>query len=116
MTPLRRTDVDMDQRDLLGKLAEDRIMADSGAALDSVGQAAARLLADLYTVGLEHGVTPQDWAAVTALPGACWDAARALARRQLLIQDRASRLANGQSQLPRPDARSVDRPGRGRAR
>ena len=79
----------MDQRDELRKLAEEKIVAESGAALDRVSMTAARLLADLYATGLEHGITPQDWAAVTALPGACWDAARALGRRQQLAAERA---------------------------
>lgn len=38
----------MDQRENVWKLAEDKITAQSGAALDHVGEAAARLLADLY--------------------------------------------------------------------
>lgn len=79
----------MDQRDELRKLAEDKLVVASGAALDRVGEAAARLLAELYATGLEHGITPQDWAAVTALPGACWDAARALDRSQQLAAERA---------------------------
>ena len=79
----------MDQRDELRKLADEKIVAESGAALDRVGVAAARLLADLYATGLAHGVSPQDWAAVTALPGACWDAARAVDRRQQLAAERA---------------------------
>ncbi len=79
----------MDQQDELRKLAEDKIVAESGAALDRVSMAAARLLADLYATGLEHGITPQDWAAVTALPGACWDVARAANRAQQLAAERA---------------------------
>ncbi len=79
----------MDQRDELRKLAEDKIVAESGAALDRVSMTAARLLADLYATGLEHEITPQDWAAVTTLPGACWDVARALDRRQQLAAERA---------------------------
>ena len=79
----------MDQPDELRKLAQDKIVAESGAALDRVGVAAAGLLADLYATGLAHGITPQDWAAVTALPRACWDASRAAGRRQLMAAERA---------------------------
>lgn len=64
----------MDQREELRKLADDKIVNVRGAALDRVGVAAARLLADVYATGLAHGITPQDWAAVIALPRACWDA------------------------------------------
>ena len=74
--------VDMDEREVLRKLAEDKIVGESGKALDVIGEAAAALIADLYAAGLAHGITPDDWAWVTALPGACWDASRALARRQ----------------------------------
>ena len=84
----RKAEVDVDQRDELRKLADNKIVAESGEALDHVGEAAARLLADLYAIGLAHDVTPQDWAAVTALPGACWDAARALDRRQQMAAER----------------------------
>ena len=49
----------MDQRDELRKLAEDKLVVASGAALDRVGEAAARLLADLYATGLEHGIKPR---------------------------------------------------------
>lgn len=79
----------MDQRDELRKLAEDKIVAASGAALDRVSAAAARLLADMYATGLAHRITPQDGAAVMPLPGACWDAARAADRRQQLAAERA---------------------------
>lgn len=66
----------------LRKLAQDKIVAESGKALDATGEAAAELLADLYAVGLAHGRTPEDWAWVTALPAACWDASRELAARR----------------------------------
>lgn len=46
----------MDQPDELHKLAQDKIRAESGAELDRVGEAAARLLADLYASGLAHGM------------------------------------------------------------
>ena len=82
----------MDQQNELRKLAADKIAVEGGAALDRVGEAAARLLADLYATGLAHGVTPQDWAAITALPRACWDAACALDRRQQLAAERARTL------------------------
>ena len=36
----------------LRKLAQDKILAESGKALDATGEAAAALLADLYAVGL----------------------------------------------------------------
>jgi hypothetical protein len=51
-----------------------------------VKDAAVALLADLLTAGLRHGITPADWAAVSALPTSCLDACR---QRQL----RTSRLA-----------------------
>ena len=66
----------------LRKLAQDKIVAESGRALDATGEAAAALLADLYIVGLAHGVTPQYWAWVTDLPTACWDVTRDVAARR----------------------------------
>jgi len=66
----------------LRKLAKDKIVAESGRALDATGEAAAALLADLYIVGLAHGVTPQYWAWVTDLTTACWDVTRDVAARR----------------------------------
>lgn len=80
----------MEERDLR-KLAQDKIVAETGKALDATGEAAAALLADLYAVGLVHGVTPQDWAWVTALPGACWDVSRELTARRQTVIDRSRR-------------------------
>ena len=76
----------MEDRDLR-QLAQDKIVAESGKALDATGEAAAALLADLYIVGLAHGVTPQYWAWVTDLPTACWDVTRDVAaRRRMAIE------------------------------
>lgn len=50
-------------------------------SVPGASEGAARLLADLYATGLRHGIAPDDWAAVTALPGACMDACRAQQRR-----------------------------------
>lgn len=81
----------MEERDLR-KLAQDKIVAETSKALDATGEAAAALLADLYAVGLAHGVTPQDWAWVTTLPGACWDVSRELeARRRQAAMERSRR-------------------------
>ena len=38
--------------------------------------AAAALLAELFTVGLRYGVTPADWAGVADLPSSCLDVCR----------------------------------------
>ncbi|MBK5308319.1 MAG: hypothetical protein JJD92_16690 [Frankiaceae bacterium] len=80
--------VDVKEVDQLRKLAQDKIVAETGKALDVIGEAAAALLADLYAAGLAHGITPDDWASVTALPGACWDVSRARARRQQTVVDK----------------------------
>ena len=77
----RRGEDDVEESDLR-KLAQDKIVAESGRALDATGEAAAALLADLYIVGLAHGVPPQYWAWVTDLPSACWDVARDVAARR----------------------------------
>ena len=79
----------------LRNLAQDEIVAESGRALDATGEAAAALLADLYLVGLAHGVTPQYWAWVTELPSACWDMTRDVAAR------RRTAIALGRAQDPR---------------
>ena len=73
--------------DLLG-LARTKIEACPSRTPDhaEVKEAAAALLASLFTVGLRHGITPADWAAVAALPTSCLDACR-------LRQERAARLA-----------------------
>ena len=73
----------------LRKLARDKIVAEGGKALDATGEAAAALLAELSAVGLAHGVSPQDWAWVPALPAACWDASRELAARRRTAIDRS---------------------------
>lgn len=96
--------------DLLG-LARTKIEACPSRTPDraEVKQAAAALLANLFTVGLRHGITPADWAAVAALPTSCLDACR-------LRQERAARLA---APSPRPmtlgtltchDSRTLDEP------
>lgn len=58
--------------DLLG-LARTKIEACPSRVPDraEVKEAAAALLASLFTVGLRHGITPADWAAVAALPTSC---------------------------------------------
>jgi hypothetical protein len=73
--------------DLLG-LARTKIEGCPSRTPDhaEVKEAAAALLASLFTVGLRHGITPADWAAVAALPTSCLDACR-------LRQERAARLA-----------------------
>lgn len=58
-----------------------------------VREAAAALLADLFAVGLRHGITPADWAAAAALPTSCLDACR---ERQV----RMSRLTDLSPQNP----------------
>ncbi len=70
--------------------------------------AAAALLAELFTVGLRHGITPADWAAVAALPTSCLDACRAR-------QARMSRLAAHAPQIPVSVESGMAR-ARGRAR
>jgi len=79
--------------DLLG-LARTKIEACPSRTPDhaQVKEAAAALLATLFTAGLWHGITPADWAAVAALPTSCLDACR-------LRRERAVRLA---APSPRP--------------
>ena len=77
----------MDQGEVLRQLAEDRIVATGGRRHGPEVRAAARLLADLYAVGLSHGITAQEWAWVTDLPDACWHASRdAACRRQRQVE------------------------------
>lgn len=91
----------MTGRDVLRELAEQTIGACAGQALGAVGDAAADLLADLYATGLAHDLTPQDWAAVTALPAACWDATVALTRRGQRGNDNPVRTNEHPPVLPR---------------
>ena len=96
----------MDESDL-HKLAQAKIVAETGRALDATGEAAAALLADLYIVALAHGVTPQYWAWVTDLPTACWDVTRDVAarRRTAIALGRAKDLQitpPGRGLLPQP--------------
>ncbi len=58
-----------------------------------VREGPAVLLADLFAVGLRHGISPADWAAVAELPTSCLDACR---ERQV----RRSRLAAPSPQNP----------------
>ena len=107
----------------LHKRAVAMIMAGDRVPLDAVGTAAVDLLTELYTVGVAHGISPDDWEAVTSLPLACLDVTRAQARRQ-----RPTRRCDAPMTLRQPPAvaptptptlqpgRSVDQPGRGRAR
>ena len=83
---------DKDQGEVLRQLAEDKIASTSGRRLGPEGTAAARLLADIYAVGLIHGISPQEWAWVTDLPDACWHASRDAACRQQRARDRAQSL------------------------
>lgn len=63
-------------------LARARIAACQRSDPDrGASERAASLLADLYATGLRHGIAPDDWAAVTALPGSCLHACRARQRR-----------------------------------
>ena len=62
----------MDLLDELPANARARIVAETGRSLDQEGESAARLLADLYRVGLDQNVAPSDWAGVTSLPGRPW--------------------------------------------
>lgn len=55
-------------------------------ANDEVEAAAAALLTGLLTAGLRHGITPTDWAAVTALPMSCLDACRQRRLRGAVVQ------------------------------
>lgn len=64
----------------LRRLAKDKIVAETGKALDVIGEAAAAMLADLYAAG-----------SVTGLPGACWDVSRARARGQQTVVDKPFR-------------------------
>ncbi len=95
----------MDHVEALRQLAEDKIVVASGMPLGVTGVAAARLLADVYAVGLAHGITPQHWAWVTALPDACWDVTREQAGRQQHARDRGQRLTESPTVVPPPVAR-----------
>ncbi len=94
------------------RLLAARIKIDACPTLTPVSgdlrDAAAALLAELFTVGLRHGITPADWAAVAALPTSCLDACRAR-------QARTSRLAAHSPQIPVSVGSGLAR-GRGRAR
>ena len=94
----------MDEREVLRKLAEDKIVAVTGRALGLIAEAAARLLADVYAAGLAHGITPESWAAVSALPGACWDTSLAQARQQQRAADRTVTMSEGPMVVPPPVA------------
>ena len=99
----------------LRQLARDKIVAESGRALDATGEAAAALLADLYIVGLAHGVTPQYWAWVTDLPTACWDVTRDVAarRRTAIALGRTNDLQlppRGPGLLPQPNSGPAPQP------
>ena len=93
---------DRDQGEVLRQLAEDKIVALSGRSLRAEGVTAARLLADIYAVGLTHGITPQEWAWVTDLPDACWHASRDAACRQQRARDRAQSLTEIPTVVPPP--------------
>jgi hypothetical protein len=94
---------EMDQGEVLRQLAEDKIVATGGRRLGPELYAAASLLADLYTVGLTHGITPQEWAWVTDLPDACWHASRDAAARQERARDRAQNLTESRTVAPPPE-------------
>jgi hypothetical protein len=104
----------------LHKRAVAMIVAGGRVPLDAVGTAAADLLTELYTVGVAHGISPDDWEAVTSLPLACLDVTRAQARRQRPIRDWDAPRTLGQplalTPPPVQPGRSVDQRGRGRAR
>jgi hypothetical protein len=86
----------------LRELAEGKILAASGLEeLGPAGRAATVLLTDLYRAGLRHGITPQDWAAVAALPTACWDATVAAIRVQQVARDHAVRSQTAQAGVPK---------------
>ncbi len=108
----------MDQSEALHKRAVVMIVAGGRVPLDAVTAAAVDLLTELYAVGVAHGISPEDWEAVTSLPLACLDVTRAQARRQRPISPRTATVA--EVQLPLPPAvqpgRGFDQPGRGRAR
>ena len=91
-----------DQGEVLRQLAEDKIVAASGRSLRAEGVTAARLLADIYAVGLTHGITPQEWAWVTDLPDACWHASRDAACRQQRARDRAQSPTESPTVVPPP--------------
>ncbi len=97
---------EMDQAEILRQLAEDKILATGCRRLGPEVHAASRLLADIYTVGLTHGITPQDWAWVTDLPYACWHASRDAASRQQRARDRAQSLTESPTVVPPPVART----------
>ena len=102
---------DLDQGEVLRQLAEDKIVATGCRRLGPEVHAAARLLADVYTVGLTHGITPQEWAWVTDLPDACWNASRDAACRRRQTSDAEPRSKDRPTGLPLPSARTLeDRP------
>lgn len=89
--------------------ARDKIDACPTSARNDVAvREAAAVLADLFAVGLRHGVSPADWAGVAALPTSCLDACR---ERQV----RGSRFAFPSPQHP-ASAESGPPRVRGRAR
>ena len=65
----------MADQDLL-RLARARLAEHAPDTSGRVSEAAVRLLAELYLVGLRHGISPAVWASVTSLPAACRDATR----------------------------------------
>ena len=84
------------------ELAEGKIQAASGLReLGPAGRAAALLLTDLYRAGLRHGISPQDWVAMAALPTACWDATVATARAQQVARDHAVALQADLTVVPK---------------
>ena len=102
----------------LHKRAVAMMVAGGPVPLDVVGSAAADLLTEPYAVGVSHGMSPDDWEAVTSLPLACLDVRRAQARRQRLNYVWAATIADVQPPPP-PAVQSlcaVDRPRPGRAR
>ena len=111
----------MDQSEALHKRAVVMIVAGGRVPLDAVATAAVDLLTELYAIGVAHGISPEDWEAVTSLPLACLDVTRAQARRrQRPINPGTAKVAEVQLPLPLPPAvqqgRGFDQPGRGRAR
>lgn len=108
----------MDQSEVHHKFAAAMIVAHSRVPLDAVGAAAADLLTELYAIGVAHGISPEDWAAVTSLALACLEVTRAQARRKRPTSERAVRTAEVQLP-PRPAVeplRRFDQPDRGRPR
>lgn len=110
--------MDQDRSEVLHKFAAAMIVAHTRVPLDAVGEAAAELLTELYAIGVAHGISWEDWDAVTSLPLTCLDVTRAQARRKRPTSKRAVRTAEVQLPL-RPAVeplRRFDQPGRGRAR